>query len=144
MVPGTYVVVQTQPGGYLTVSDGDAIDGGDDIANASVLDNRIPVTVTSGETDAGNNFIEELPGTITGHLYIDTNGDGNQDAGEPNLANVDVSSPTPMATPDRGHRRLGQLDGQRAARRRQRPTWTKPTRNIRPATPRPKATTRRA
>lgn len=28
--------------------------------------------------------------TMTGHLYIDTNGDGNQDVGEPNLANVNV------------------------------------------------------
>ena len=27
---------------------------------------------------------------VTGHLYIDTNGDGNQDPGEPNLPNVDV------------------------------------------------------
>ncbi len=32
-----------------------------------------------------------LPGgDVTGHLYIDTNQNGSQDAGEPNLANVDV------------------------------------------------------
>jgi len=29
-------------------------------------------------------------GSISGHLYNDTNGNGSQDAGEPNLANVDV------------------------------------------------------
>ena len=27
---------------------------------------------------------------VSGHLYIDTNGNGTQDPGEPNLANVDV------------------------------------------------------
>jgi len=29
-------------------------------------------------------------GTVTGHLYLDTNGNGTQDGGEPDLANVDV------------------------------------------------------
>jgi len=30
------------------------------------------------------------PGSVSGHLYIDTNGNGTQDAGEPDLAGVDV------------------------------------------------------
>jgi len=30
------------------------------------------------------------PGSVSGHLYIDTNGNGVQDAGEPNLAFVDI------------------------------------------------------
>ncbi|SDH05626.1 SdrD B-like domain-containing protein [Psychroflexus sediminis] len=32
----------------------------------------------------------ELEGTLSGHLYSDTNGNGTQDAGEPNLPNIDV------------------------------------------------------
>ena len=48
------------------------------------------VTAVAGTRhDAGNDGYYQ-PATVTGHLYIDTNGDGNQDAGEPNLANVDV------------------------------------------------------
>ncbi|MFO7745784.1 MAG: SdrD B-like domain-containing protein [Psychroflexus sp.] len=33
----------------------------------------------------------DLVGTLTGHLYIDTNGNGNQDSGEPDLSDVEVS-----------------------------------------------------
>ena len=32
----------------------------------------------------------ELEGTLTGHLYLDSNGNGTQDAGEPDLPNIDV------------------------------------------------------
>ncbi|WP_019039558.1 gliding motility-associated C-terminal domain-containing protein [Psychroflexus tropicus] len=32
----------------------------------------------------------ELEGTLTGHLYLDTNGNGNQESGEPDLPNIDV------------------------------------------------------
>ena len=39
-----------------------------------------------------------LPGTVYGHLYIDTNGNGTQDPGEPDLANVDV-----LVTDSLGH-----------------------------------------
>ncbi|WP_419613577.1 SdrD B-like domain-containing protein [Thiolapillus sp.] len=52
-----------------------------------------PSTVTvvvNTSTDAGNDGYQPNPGTVTGHLFIDTNGNGNQDAGEPNLPNVDV------------------------------------------------------
>ena len=31
-----------------------------------------------------------VPATVTGHLYIDANGNGTQDPGEPNLPDVDV------------------------------------------------------
>ena len=52
-----------------------------------------PTTVTAvagSSIDAGNDGYY-LPGTVSGHLYIDTNGNGTQDAGEPNLANVDLT-----------------------------------------------------
>ena len=51
-----------------------------------------PTTVTAvagANTDAGIDGYYQS-GTVSGHLYIDTNGNGSQDGAEPNLANVDV------------------------------------------------------
>ena len=53
-------------------------------------DDPTEVTVIAGEvTDAGNDGFFN-PGTVSGHLYIDENGNGVQDPGEADLANVDV------------------------------------------------------
>jgi len=52
-----------------------------------------PTTVTAvagTDTDAGNDGYF-LSGTVSGHLYIDTNGDFNQDLGEPDLISVTVT-----------------------------------------------------
>ncbi len=78
--PGAYVVEETQPSGYLTVTDVDATTPGDDASNASTTDNAIPVAVTANETDTGNNFIEEQPGTISGTVFRDTDNNGSGDA----------------------------------------------------------------
>ncbi|MDP0491224.1 MAG: SdrD B-like domain-containing protein, partial [Verrucomicrobiota bacterium JB023] len=88
LAAGDYVVVETQPSGYLTVSDEDSTDGGDDLANVDTTDNLIPVSVDAGETDSGNDFIEELPATISGSIYADTD---NDDVGEDLLPGVTVS-----------------------------------------------------
>ncbi|MGJ8726607.1 MAG: SdrD B-like domain-containing protein [Roseibacillus sp.] len=82
LAPGSYVVKETQPNGYLTVTDFDsAADTGTtvDQSNASTSDNLIPATVDAGETDSGNDFVEELPAAIAGTIYEDTDGDGNGD-----------------------------------------------------------------
>lgn len=50
-----------------------------------------PTTVTvpaGGSASDVNGY--ELEGQLYGHIFEDVNGDGDQDAGEPNLANVDV------------------------------------------------------
>jgi large repetitive protein len=48
------------------------------------------VTAVAGvNTDAGIDGYYQ-PGGVSGHLYLDSNGDGDQDAGEPNLAGVNV------------------------------------------------------
>ena len=48
------------------------------------------VIVTAGNTiPSGNDGIDPR-GTISGHLYVDTNGNGVQDGVEPDLSNVDV------------------------------------------------------
>lgn len=72
--PGVYQVLETDPIGYISVS------------NNTVT----PVVVTAGNTTSGIDFVDEQLGTLSGHLYIDTNGDGNQDVGEPDLADVNV------------------------------------------------------
>ena len=83
LAPGSYVVVQTQPAGYLTVTDGDTTTPADDLANPSTTDNRIPVTVIAGETDTGNDFVEELITYALGNLvFVDANGNGVADSGE--------------------------------------------------------------
>ncbi len=60
--PGSYVVVQSQPVGYNTVTDldskTDSPTSTPDQPNGSTTDNRIAVTVVSGESDEGNDFIE--------------------------------------------------------------------------------------
>lgn len=86
--PASYVVVQTQPVGYLTVSDGDTTATADDAANTSTTDNRIPVAITAGETDDGNGFVEEQVCAVSGAVLADTN---NDDAGDSPMPNVTVA-----------------------------------------------------
>ena len=74
----TYQIRQTDLGGYESVKDEDSIDddgdgtddGTDGNANADPNsnnnDNLLSVTITSGEIDSGNDFIDELKNTITG------------------------------------------------------------------------------
>ena len=48
------------------------------------------VTAVAGVSTSAGNDGYFIPATVTGHLYVDTNGNGVQDVGEPDLANVDV------------------------------------------------------
>ncbi|RYD36137.1 MAG: hypothetical protein EOP85_18480, partial [Verrucomicrobiaceae bacterium] len=83
LLPGSYRIVETQPSGYLSVGD---VDG----ANNNTIGDESPVIVAAGQAVTGRNFVEEQPGTVAGHLYIDTNGNQTQDSGEPDLEGVDV------------------------------------------------------
>ncbi|WP_304036270.1 gliding motility-associated C-terminal domain-containing protein [Mesonia mobilis] len=49
------------------------------------------VTVLGGQNNFTDNDGFYLKGFLTGHLYFDYNGNGVQDAGEPNMPNVDVN-----------------------------------------------------
>src|SRR4030095_7085815 len=48
------------------------------------------VTAVAGASTSAGNDGYFNPATVTGHLYLDTNGNGVQKVGEPNLANVNV------------------------------------------------------
>ena len=65
--PGDYVVVETQPAGFDTVTDLDSTPDTDLVANGSTTDDLIPVSVAGGELDDGNDFVEEVQsGSISG------------------------------------------------------------------------------
>ncbi|RYD67321.1 MAG: DUF11 domain-containing protein, partial [Verrucomicrobiaceae bacterium] len=77
--PRAYVVVETQPSGYLNVS---ATDGG--------TVNQVALVLGAGASGVAN-FVEELPATVTGHIYRDVNGNGSQQtATEANFSSIRV------------------------------------------------------
>jgi hypothetical protein len=55
---GSYVVLEVQPANYTSIKDFDISNDADLVPNTNQLNDTIPVTVTNGETDAGNYFIE--------------------------------------------------------------------------------------
>ncbi len=73
------VTILNPPAGQLNSQDPDG-----NLPNFS----QLTLGATGGNLDQDFGYF--LPGEITGQLYIDSNGNGDQDPGEPNLANVDV------------------------------------------------------
>ncbi len=94
VLPGSYVVVEVDPAGYASIADGDATADAPgspaDAANVSQTDSVVPVNLAAGETDNGNNFVDRGTGSIGDYVWMDRDGDGVQDAGEPPLAGVRV------------------------------------------------------
>ncbi|MEO6132807.1 MAG: SdrD B-like domain-containing protein, partial [Saprospiraceae bacterium] len=108
--PGYYVVVETQPLYYSSISDYDITTGafdldGDDSAQGP--DDNIPVRLLPGETDADNDFVDGRPGTICGNvkddtglpissvlikLYKDVNNNDAYDAGDVLIATTSTDS----------------------------------------------------
>ncbi|MEY2857957.1 MAG: hypothetical protein RLZZ74_2269, partial [Cyanobacteriota bacterium] len=86
LTPGDYTVVETQPNGYLNVSENEG--GADDDQPDNNILNSIKATVASGENDKGNDFVEVKPGSLSGHISQDTDGDRTGDAP---LANVELT-----------------------------------------------------
>lgn len=82
---GSAAPVATLPSGYVNTGENVGSGSGNDGNPNGIL--AVAVTTTS-ITNA--NFGVREQGDVTGHLYIDTNGNGTQDVGEPDLANVDV------------------------------------------------------
>ncbi|HEY3172875.1 MAG TPA: SdrD B-like domain-containing protein, partial [Thermoanaerobaculia bacterium] len=79
VAPGSYTLSETQRQGFsLTLP----------------AANSIPVTLASGGSSIDNvfgNFRGVLTGTITGSKFLDVNGNGVRDAGEPGLAGVTIT-----------------------------------------------------
>ena len=85
VTPGTYNVVETNSTGYGDVSE---VDGGNDSDFAdNGITNSIPVIIADGETDSGNNFVDEALGSISGTVLEDTN---NDDVGDTAISGVTI------------------------------------------------------
>lgn len=100
LLPGTYTICVATPAGYtgptLAGQGGDAAKD----SNGSGTPNCATVTLTSGQTDNTIDFgFVPLTGTIGNYTWIDANGNGRQDAGEPALNGVQLQlSGTSSAT----------------------------------------------
>ena len=73
LAPGSYTVVQTTPTGYI---------------NTTPL--TLPVTLTSGQSSPGHNYLDTQSVTIGDYVWVDANANGIQDNGEAGLAGVSV------------------------------------------------------
>jgi hypothetical protein len=83
ITPGHYVIVQTQPNGWISVDDGNPLDTNDVVPNLDPTDNLIPVTILPSEVDTFNNFIEiGAPGNIAGFVFNDFDSDNIPDPAE--------------------------------------------------------------
>ena len=58
--------------------------------NDGANDNQVGATVSYG-VNTGNDFLDAVTGTVGGHLYRDSNGNGVQDAGEVGIEGVLVT-----------------------------------------------------
>ena len=75
--PGTYVITETQPSGYLDGKDTIGTPGG--VTGNDQFDN---VALAAGVDGVNNNFGELKPGSLAGYVYLDANNDGSRAAGE--------------------------------------------------------------
>ena len=98
VAPGQYVVVETDPTNYNSVVDNDPSEDGDTVANTDSNDNALPVTLTAGEHDADNDFVDETL-RIGDYVWIDLNQNGLQDAGEAPVAGVEICAWIPERPP---------------------------------------------
>lgn len=76
---GNYQVFQTQPGGFVSVSD---TDGFNNIVNNTIGDES-PIVVTLGNETSGNLFVEALFGQVSGTVFEDVNFNGVNDSEAP-------------------------------------------------------------
>ncbi|UJS26611.1 IPTL-CTERM sorting domain-containing protein [Thiothrix winogradskyi] len=88
LMPGTYVVVVTPPANYLPVTPNQ---GDDPNINSGVLaDRSMPVTLESGDNVDKNGGFYEV-GSFGDRVWLDLNGNGKQDAGEPGIRDVTLA-----------------------------------------------------
>ena len=86
IAPGNYVLMQTDSVGYIDLFDEDeSIDAIDTDGADGVINDMIPVTLTAGENDADNNFVEEQLGSILGNVSLDSD---NDDIGDLPFSNI--------------------------------------------------------
>lgn len=100
LTAGDYVVIETQPDGFISIADNDATPDGDSFDTDTAIDDRIAVTIMSGEgEDDSNNFVEQRLASISGWVSVDVDGDKNGDTGLPGVTLTLLDDQdTPVAT----------------------------------------------
>ena len=73
IVAGSYTIIETDPDGFTSVT------------------NNSVVVILSGNASANVNFADQAQGTLSGVVFNDLNGDGNQDENELGLGGVSVA-----------------------------------------------------
>ncbi|QDV58092.1 MSCRAMM family protein [Rosistilla oblonga] len=86
LAPGNYTVVEIQPVGYYNGDQHAGTTGGDD----SVTDRISQIPLSSGQDSQFNDFCELPPGTISGYVHVDTDGDCIRDPDELRLSGVTI------------------------------------------------------
>jgi hypothetical protein len=89
--PGTYQVVETQPSGYLLGAATVGTVNGTADGTASSATTIGSIMLTSGQNGINYLFGDYQPVTVSGLVYVDINGNGALDSGEPGLAGVSLT-----------------------------------------------------
>jgi hypothetical protein len=92
--PGTYVITETQPAGYLDGKDTIGTPGG-----TTGADTFTAITLAAGVNGVNNNFGEILPGSLGNRVWHDANKNGLQDNGEAGIDGVKVTLFTSAGLP---------------------------------------------
>ncbi|MEX2141975.1 MAG: SdrD B-like domain-containing protein [Pirellulales bacterium] len=96
--PGTYRVVETQPGGYLSVGSRPGTVNGTAVGVSTSPDVISEITLLGGQDSVRNDFAEVLPGSISGRVYTDPEGDCVFGPHDTPLAGVEVQLLSPTGT----------------------------------------------
>jgi len=87
LLPGQYRVTEVTPDGYLDGLDTAGTAGGTAHNPGDLIDT---FALVAGEAGVEYNFGELLPGGLCGYVYVDTDGDGLRDPGEPGIAGAQL------------------------------------------------------
>ncbi|MEM9826619.1 MAG: SdrD B-like domain-containing protein [Planctomycetota bacterium] len=87
LAPGTYILAETQPDGWYDGPESVGTIFGE-VRGAITANDRIRVELKQGESGVEYNFAEWQPGSLSGRVHGDLDGDCIWDPDEPLLANV--------------------------------------------------------
>ncbi|MCZ2340258.1 MAG: hypothetical protein LC104_00505, partial [Bacteroidales bacterium] len=101
---GGYLFTGVPAGNYLVSVEETTLPSGFELTTDN---DPMPVVLAGGQVylDADFGYVDRSSGTVHGHLYLDTNGNGVQDPGEPDLPNVNV-----IITDSQGNQQIVETD----------------------------------
>jgi hypothetical protein len=91
LLPGTYQVAETQPGGYLAGATNVGTVNGTSDGTVVATGHIGSIALTSGQNGINYNFGQVQPITIAGTVYLDANGNGVMDTGDSGFPNVTLT-----------------------------------------------------